>query len=150
MPSLLQHRLYFQGVLSALQPRGSPASGSTALTINHQVHRGLSLSWSSLGEECRKGEGAQPSAGVILDALSLLPQATPQLVLPELGRASGLEMFRGCGLWKEARPAGWEARRRQALPQWGQDTGRSLTLKALLFASTKTPLATSLTLRSPH
>lgn len=51
-------------------------------------------------------EGTQPSAGVILDALSPLPWATPQPSrgLPELERAPGLQTFRGYGLWQEARP----------------------------------------------
>lgn len=70
-------------------------------------------------------------------------------VLPELGSASGLQTFRGCELWKEARSAGWEARPRQGSSSVGAGRRQGLGTQAMLCASTETPWSTSLTPRSP-
>lgn len=47
-------------------------------------------------------------------------------VLPELGRAPGLETLRGCGFWREARPAGWEARPSQGPSSVGAGHGQGV------------------------
>lgn len=131
MANLLQRSLCWQRAPPAFRPRGGLEAGSTALSINHPDLRG-SLSWSSLGEECRKGGGH-----AVFSRGNFRCIVTP---------APGHPMSRSCLSWEEplvSRPSknvGFGRRPSQqdgrpgpgrALPPRGQDTGRELGTSGL-------------------
>lgn len=72
------HKLGFQGPLPALQPRGAQRLGAQLSTQITQSTEGSLSAGPVSGRDAGRVEHTQLSAGVILDALSLLPRATPQ------------------------------------------------------------------------
>lgn len=74
--------LLYTGSISREPSQPSNLEGScgweTTHDINHPSHRGPFLGWFSLERNAGRVEGAQPSAGVILDVLSCLSWATSQ------------------------------------------------------------------------
>ena len=94
-------------------PRG-PRGWEHNFNTNHPIHRGLSMDWSSLREACRKGGGHTAfNWGNFRCIVTPAPGPPLSRVLTELGRAPGLQILRGCGLWKEARSAAQQAKSRQ-------------------------------------
>ena len=72
------------------------------------------MGWSSLREACRKGGGHMAfNWGNFRCIVTPAPGPPLSRVLTELGRAPGVQILRGCGLWKEARSAAQQAKSRQ-------------------------------------
>lgn len=146
MANLLQRSLCWQRAPPALRPRGGLEAGSTALSINHPDLRGSP----ALGRNAGRAEGTQSSAGVILDALSPLPRATPCPGPACAGKSPwspDLQRMWALGGGQASRMGG----QAQAGPflRGGRTQAGSLAPQALLFASAETPQAMSLIPRSP-
>ena len=115
VPKTLWQACFTQAVFPGSLPRtpaqGGPEAGSTTSTQTIQSTEASPWAGPVSGRHAGRVEGTRPSTGVILDALSLLPRGHPSAT--ELGRAPGLQILRGCGLWKEARSAAQQAKSRQ-------------------------------------
>ena len=115
-PKTLQQACFTQAVFQGSLPRtpaqGGPEAGST--TSTQTIQSTEATLWASLREACRKGGGHTAfNWGNFRCIVTPAPGPPLSQVLTELGRAPGLQILRGCGLWKEARSAAQQAKSRQ-------------------------------------
>lgn len=133
--SLLHTSCVSQGVFPELNK--IQEAGITTSTQTIQSTEATPIGWSSLGEACRKGGGHTAFNWGNFRCI-VIPAPGPPLsrVLTELGRAPGLQILRGCGLWKGG----------QVCSTAGQVQARPF----LSLGRPWTPLSISLTLRRPY